>query len=81
MSENSVIWHPYPKEKPNVPTIAKASFGEYYTVYEFLVTQKLTGGVSRVITSVYFNGEFNSNDVTAWAELPEAYKEEGESNE
>lgn len=75
MSEDSIVWHPYPKEKPNVPTTDKASFGEYYTVYDFLVTQKLTGGVSHVITSVYFNGAFKANDVTAWAELPKPYEE------
>lgn len=81
MSENSVIWHPYPKEKPNVPTTAKASFGEYYTAYEFLVTQKLRNNVLRVITSYFYNGAFKANDVVAWAEMPEAYKEGDESNE
>lgn len=78
MSENSVVWHPYPKEKPDFPITKTSSFGEYYTAYEFLVTQKLTGGVSRVITSVYFNGAFKANDVTAWAEMPKPYNEEAE---
>lgn len=72
--EQGIAWHPYPNEKPNVPNTKVASFGEYYTAYEFLVTQKL-GGVSHVITSVYFNGEFRDNDVIAWAELPEPYEE------
>ena len=75
MSENGVVWHPYPKEKPTVPTTKTCSLGEYYTAYEFLVTQKLKGNVSHVITSVYFNGEFKANDVIAWAELPKPYKE------
>lgn len=78
MSENSVIWHPYPKEKPNVPTTVKASWGEYYTVYTFLITQK---GADHINVGTFFNGEFRECGVIAWAELPEAYKEGDESNE
>ena len=85
MSENSVIWHPYPKEKPNVPTTVKASWGEYYEVYPFLITQK---GACHIKVGAFFNGEFRECDVIAWAELPEAYNEfentntkEGESND
>ena len=78
MSENSVIWHPYPKEKPNVPTTVKASWGEYYEVYPFLITQK---GYPHVTVGAFFNGEFRECGVIAWAELPEAYKEGDDSSD
>lgn len=81
MSENSVMWHPYPKEKPNVPTTIKDSWGEYYATYTYLVTQKYADGSRHIKVGSFFNGVFAEDDVIAWAELPEAYKEEGESNE
>ena len=65
MSENSVIWHPYPKEKPNVPTTVKASWGEYYEVYTYLVTQKYADGSRCIKVGTFFNGEFRDNDVIA----------------
>lgn len=72
--KSRVIWHPYPKEKPDVPTVALAPWGEYYTTTRFLVTRR-DMFTDTITTSLYFNEEFMENDVIAWAEMPEPYKE------
>lgn len=63
MSENKVIWHPYPQEKPKRAR-------EFY-----LVT---TDVISNDIDIDYFNqlNQFADKNVIAWAELPEPYNPE-----
>ena len=68
MSENKVIWHPYPQEKPKE--------GMYF------VTIDDDGRTDIDVISYpygfgnYPNDYLQRTFVTAWAELPEPYKEE-----
>lgn len=64
MSENKVIWHPYPQEKPKRAR-------EFY-----LVTSPDV--ISHGIDIDYFTecNRFVDKRVIAWAELPDPYKGE-----
>lgn len=63
---NEVVWHPYPEEKPT-------RRGNY------LVTLNVGGGKKMICTLCSpQTGDFNTDSVLAWAELPEPYKEEDE---
>lgn len=74
LSESKVIWHPYPKEKPNVPLRAKSEWGwEYSVAYTFLTTQK-RNNKAVIGVSLFYDGEFQDNEVIAWADV-EPYKE------
>lgn len=75
MSESKVIWHPYPKEKPKVPLKETSEWGwEYSVAHIFLTTQKRDNQTA-IGVSLFYDGEFADNEVIAWAELPEPYKE------
>ena len=78
--KQTVAWHPYPKEKPNVPTTVKESWGEYYATYTYLVTQKYADGSRHINVGSFFMGCFSESGVIAWAELPEPYKEEDDED-
>ena len=68
MSENNVIWHPYPKEMPNM------SGGEKY-----IVTVKCKRNVKLKIMESGERGCFTPplfGKIIAWAEMPDPYKEE-----
>ena len=64
MSENTVKWHPYPQEKPKKDIL-------------YIVTVKIR---DKTLTSdlKWSKRKFIFYDkcVTAWAEMPEPYKEE-----
>ena len=63
MSENKVKWHPYPQERPIEDD-------------DYLITVKYRRA-RKVTTWDSVNGYFYiEGDVTAWAELPEPYKED-----
>lgn len=63
MSENQVIWHPYPKERPIEDD-------------DYLITVK-GKHIKKVMKWNSVNGYFNIYvNVIAWAELPEPYEEE-----
>lgn len=70
MSENKVIWHPYPQEKPKKND-------------SYLITLKGRNSIPFVCQDIYnddikafrFEGYSTFEKVTAWAELPEPYKE------
>ena len=77
MSETKTVWHPYPKEKPSVKDNNKKE--------DYLVTirhKKETFVINASFHPFYkqFFQEYMISDldkfVTAWAELPEPYKEE-----
>ena len=77
MSENKVKWHPYPKEKPPVKDNDK--------VEDYLVTIRYRKEILVINASFspyckQFYREYMISDldkfVTAWAEIPEPYKEE-----
>lgn len=68
MSENKVVWHPYPKEKP-------------FWDDEYLLT--IYNGLYRDIAISNYDSDdgfddFIDDEVLAWAELPETYKEVNE---
>lgn len=70
MSENTVKWHPYPKEKPKCAD-------------EYLVTINC-GYFNTTSTSDWKEGKFTDYEnepqkigsIIAWAEMPEPYKED-----
>ena len=63
MSENKVKWHTYRQERP-------IEDDDYLITVKYRRTRKVTTWDS-------VNGYFYiEGDVTAWAELPEPYKEE-----
>ena len=69
MSENKVIWHKYPKQKPE--NIAKE-------IESYLTTVKKG---ERIIVEILYSsgGKFPvlpGYEVIAWAKLPEPYKED-----
>ena len=63
MSENKVNWHPYPQERP-------IEDNDYLITVKYRHTRKVMKWDS---VNGYFYIEGN---VTAWAELPEPYKEQ-----
>ena len=67
MSENKVIWHPYPQEKP------PKQMESYLTTMP-----KGIVGINTFIDSVF--GLYD-NEVIAWAELPEPYNPKENNNE
>lgn len=68
MSENSVRWHPYPKEKPPKEC--------YYLVTVRYICAFLDEGYVEINIDMY-RGYFKKRNwqVIAWAELPKPYKE------
>lgn len=69
MSENKVVWHPYPQEKPKenktyLVTLRRLTMGGY----QFKI------GIYRAFNEDFFNEDLCK--VIAWAEMPEPYKEE-----
>ena len=75
MSENKVIWHKYPEEKPK-------------RVDEYLVTINC-GYFKMTSTSIWKNNKFKKYEnkpgrigsITAWAEMPETYNPKENNNE
>ena len=68
-----VIWHPYPKEKPDVPMFAKVDgVGEVLMTYPYLVTTDR----GNIAVDVLAYGCFRNHTVIAWAELPKPYERE-----
>ena len=67
MSENKVIWHKYPDEKP------PKQMESYLTTMP-----KGIVGINTFIDSVF--GLYD-NEVIAWAEIPEPYNPEEDKNE
>ena len=61
MSESKIIWHKYPDEKPPKDGL-------------FLITHRFRNQIR--VDMAYFTKDIKSETVTAWAELPEPYKEE-----
>ena len=61
MSESKIEWHPYPKEKPPKEGL-------------YLITLKF--GNTKDVSMGYLTKDIYSNTLTAWAEIPEPYKEE-----
>ena len=70
MSENKVIWHPYPNEKP-----------KNNSDIPYLVTWLFDGvlGKEPVVDMFYYEDDSfkwnQNNEVIAWAEIPEPYKQ------
>lgn len=60
MSETKIVWHPYPKEKPPKEGL-------------YLITLKF--GNTKDVSMGYLTKDMNSNNLIAWAEIPEPYKE------
>ena len=77
MSENKIKWHPYPKEKPLVKDSNKV---EDYLVTIRFKKEKFVINASFSPYYKQFYKEYMRSDldkfVTAWAELPEPYKEQ-----
>ena len=76
MSENKVIWHKYPDEKPknncDIPYLVTCLF-DGFSRKEFIVDM-----------FYYEEDSFKwnpQNDVIAWAELPEPYNPEEDKND
>ena len=63
MSETKIVWHPYPKEKP--------------IEFTWCLITSLSGN-RKVSIRMFGKTQFSIRDdeVIAWAELPEPYKEE-----
>ena len=61
MSESKIIWHKYPDEKPTKDGL-------------FLITHKF--GNRKEVVMAYLTKDINSNNLIAWAEKPEPYKED-----
>ena len=61
MREGKILWHKYPDEKPPKDGL-------------FLITHKF--GNKKEVAIAYLTKDIYSNTLTAWAELPEPYKEE-----
>lgn len=60
MNEINVKWHPYPEEKPPKEGL-------------YLITLKF--GNTKDVSMGYLTKDMNSNNLIAWAEIPEPYKE------
>ena len=61
MKKVEIVWHKYPDEKPPKDGL-------------FLITHKF--GNKKEVAMAYLTKDIYSNTLTAWAELPEPYKEE-----
>ena len=61
MSETKIVWHPYPQEKPPKDGL-------------YLITLKF--GNTKDVSIGYLTKDINSNNLIAWAEKPEPYKED-----
>ena len=76
MSENKVIWHKYPDEKPknnsDIPYLVTCLF-DGFSRKEFIVDMFYYEE-----DSLKWNPQ---NDVIAWAELPEPYNPEEKNND
>ena len=71
MSENKVKWHPYPEEKPK-----NDSLNPYLVTWLY---DGVCGKEPEVDLFYYEDDAFKwnlENEVIAWAELPEPYKEQ-----
>ena len=60
MSKNRVKWHTYPQEKPKKDGI-------------YLITHRYGNKIG--VSMGYVTKNFNSDNLIAWAEKPEPYKE------
>ena len=67
MSESKIVWNKYPKEKPKID--------DEYIVSIKLGKDSFTATANWKNVKDEFQDVFNEN-ITAWAELPEPYKEE-----
>lgn len=67
MSESKIVWNKYPKEKPKID--------DEYIVTIQLWNKSFTATANWKNIKDKFVDAFDSN-ITAWAELPEPYKEE-----
>ena len=56
-----IEWHPYPQEKPSKDGL-------------FLVTHRF--GNKKEVAMAYITKDINSNNLIAWAEIPEPYEDE-----
>ncbi len=65
MSENNVVWHPYPQEKPKKDSL--------YIVSVKIRDKTLTSALKWLKRRKFI---FYDKCVTAWAEMPEPYKED-----
>ena len=61
MQKTEIEWHKYPDEKPPKEGL-------------YLITLKF--GNKKEVAIAYLTKDTNSNNLIAWAELPEPYKEE-----
>ncbi len=61
MSESKIVWHKYPNERPPKDGL-------------FLITHKF--GNKKEVAIAYLTKDTNSNNLIAWAEIPEPYEEE-----
>ena len=61
MKKVEIVWHKYPDEKPPKDAL-------------FLITHKF--GNKKEVAIAYLTKDTNSNNLIAWAELPEPYKED-----
>ena len=60
MKKVEIVWHKYLDEKPPKDGL-------------FLITHKF--GNKKEVAMAYLTKDINSNNLIAWAELPEPYKE------
>lgn len=70
MSENKVIWHPYPEEKPPKKGYYLVSITSKIESYRRIYIEEY-----RIIGNRYMFSEIFAKDISAWAELPDPYKE------
>lgn len=63
MSETKTVWHPYPQEKPKKDGV-------------FLITYRFGNKIE--VAEAYVAKDNNSDNLIAWAELPEPYEEVNE---
>ena len=61
MSESKILWHKYPDENPPKDGL-------------FLITHKV--GNKKEVAMAYLTKDTNSNNLIAWADIPEPYEEE-----
>ena len=61
MSKNRVKWHPYPQKKKKKDGI-------------YLITHRFGNKIG--VSMGYVTKDFNSDNLIAWAEKPEPYKED-----
>ena len=61
MRESKIVWHKYPQDKPPKEGL-------------YLITLKF--GNKKGVSMGYVTKDFNSDNLIAWAEKPEPYKED-----